>query len=267
MRITADKKGSPKGRTAPRGVWMVFAVAAFCLLTWGMAAQAQTAQAQAGWSYEFDLFGWGAGLGGDVGPNFGPYHVDASFSDLAKYLDLGGMGHFEARRCKWGLMVDAVYVNLGHSADNRFGFPVKVNVEDMILGLEGTYRFYEDPRASFDLTLGVRYNDVSTDLTPHRLPARHTNLSWTDPVLGVKGGVKLGKTWTFGYRADVGGFGTGSDFSTLVAFRLDAKVSQHVGLGFGYLAYKVDYSTGSERKDFVYNTTMQGPFLGVVWRW
>lgn len=256
------------GRSRRRDLWKPLLVASALLLMAAGAVRAQApAQGDGGWHYEADLFGWGAGLSGDVGPNIKAYQVDASFSDLSQYLDMGAMAHFEARKQRWGMMADAIYVNLGHSVDNRFGSPVKLNLEDMYIGLAGTFRIYEDPRSSFDFTFGARYNVVRADLTPHLLPARNLDLSWTDPVFGLKGGVRLGKIWTFGYRTDVGGFGAGSDFTCLAAFRLDAQVSRHVAIGFGYAYYKVDYETGSGRDDFTYNTAMHGPFVGVAWRW
>jgi hypothetical protein len=150
-----------------------------------------------------------------VGPAIREYQVNASFSDLTEYLDFAAMGHFEAREEKWGFMLDAFYVNLGHSVDNRFGYPVKLDLEDLILGAAGTYRVYQSDKSSFDLTFGARYNEVKTGLTPRWMPAHHKSISWTDPVIGFKGGVRLSKAWTFGYRGDVGGFGAGSDFTWL----------------------------------------------------
>jgi hypothetical protein len=232
------------------------------------AQQASEAPAPAGgWHYELDLFAWGSGLSGDVGPAIKEYQLHASFSDVTKYLDFAAMGHFEARKEKWGILADSFYVNLGHSVDNHLGNPVKLNLEEMILGIAGSYQVFESPSARFDFTFGARYNEVKTGITPYFLPARNQRISWTDPVIGFKGGVKMSKAWTFGYRGDIGGFGAGSELTWLGVVRFDAQVSKHTSLGFGYVGYGVDYKKGSGHKEFVYDMTTTGPFLGIAWRW
>ncbi len=230
-------------------------------------AFAQSAPAGDSWRYQLDVYGWGTGMSGEVGPETGLYQVSASFSDLTKYLDFAAMGHFEASKGRWGLMADAFYVNLGHSIDSKAGIPVKLNLEEGILSLEGTYLIYGDARSTYEVTFGARYNEVRNDITPYLLPPAHSTLSWTDPVVGFKGGVKMGKTWSFGYRFDVGGFGAGSDLSFLGVLRFDARLSKSTSLALGYAAYKVDYETGSGGNTVICDTTMQGPFLGVSFRW
>jgi hypothetical protein len=249
--------------------WLVFLALSLMLAATAIQAQ-QASEAPApagGWHYELDLLGWGSGLSGDVGPAIHEYQIHASFSDLTEYLDFAAMGHFEARKEKWGFTLDAFYVNLGHSVDNRFGYPVELDLESLILGAAGTYRVYQGDKSSFDLTFGARYNEVKTGLEPRWTPAYHKNIAWTDPVIGFQGGVRLSKAWTFGYRGDIGGFGAGSDFTWLGILQLEAQLSEHVGLGFGFLGYGVDYKKGSGYQEFVYDTTMYGPFLGIAWRW
>ncbi len=73
----------------------------------------------------------------------------------------------------------------------------------------------------------------------------HSSSCWTDPVQGVKGGVQMGRTWSYGYRTVAGGFGAGSDLPVLASLRLDARLSRPTSLGLGYAACRVDYETGS----------------------
>jgi hypothetical protein len=243
------------------------ACASACLLLGATAVQAQAAKGADAWKYQFDLFAWGTGLSGTVGPEMGLYSVDASFGDITKYLDFASMGHFEATRGRWGVMADLFYVDLGHSVDDAYGNPVKLGMQNLVLGLGGTYRLYGDAKSTFDFVLGARYNEVKSDITPYLLPSRHSSLSWTDPVVGLKGGVRLGKVWSFGYRVDVGGFGAGSNLACLAAFRFDAQLSRSVALNLGYICYKVDYEEKNGASTFVYDTLMQGPALGVSFRW
>ena len=77
-------------------------------------ATASTAGAPAGeWQYEFTPYLWGAAMKGDVqGGALPKISVDASFSDITKVLDFGLMGAFEARKGQWGLVFDAIYMDL-----------------------------------------------------------------------------------------------------------------------------------------------------------
>ena len=259
--------GSEKTMRKKRSAWMVVVTVSVLLAFAGVIRAQDAPPASSTWHYELDLFAWGSGLSGDVGPASKEYQLHASFADLTEVLDFAAMGHFEVRKEKWGFMADAFYVNLGHSVDNRLGLPVKLNLEETILGMAGSYRLYQGPRALFDLTFGARYNEVKTGITPTLMPPMDHSISWTDPVIGVKGGVKMSKAWTFGYRADVGGFGAGSRLTWLGVLQFGAQLSQHTSLNFGYISYGVDYEKGSGARQFVYDMTTSGPFLGVSFKW
>lgn len=243
-------------------------IVALVLVLGGLATQAQTAtQGTDGWHCDLDIYAWGAGLSGDVGPGIKQYHAHVTFSDILKNLKFAAMFHFDARKDKWGVMVDPIYVKLGKTVDSPRGLPIDVNLQQFIVGVAGFYRLYQTPESSFDLTFGGRYNELKTDLTPRGFPTYNKSFTWIDPVVGFKGGVKLSKVWSFGYRADVGGFDVGSRLTWSGVVRFDAQLSKSVSLGIGYIALHNDYEKDQDRRKFIYDMTMSGPYLGVSFKW
>jgi hypothetical protein len=205
-----------------------------------------------------------------VGPNLKPYEAHASTGDILSALDFAAMAHFEARNGKWGILVDPIYANLGKTVESqgrRLERTIDLNLEASSLGVAASYQIRKSPGANLDFTFGARYTGLSTDITPRRLPSFHANYSWVDPVVGLTGSVKMGKAWTFGYRADIGGFGVGSDLTWSGALTFDAKVSKAVSITFGYVALYNDYSTGSGPRQFKFDATFMGPAVGVGFRW
>ena len=253
-------------------VWILpLIVAGSLLLGAGGAVRAQdAAPPSSAWHYDLVIFGWGSGLSGSVGPNVNELQVKESFSGLASHLDMAFMGHFEANNGTWGILVDPIYVDLGDDAHNGAGYPVNLDLKQFIGGLAGSYRLYRSPKTTFDLTFGIRYNELKTTITPYLLPKQSRSISWTDPVVGLKGGVQMSKVWSFGYRADVGGFGVGSRLTWMGMAQFSAKVSKCCSLGVGYLYYYVDYEKDAGRHDrgsFVYDMAQAGPILAVAFHW
>ncbi len=246
----------------------VVVVLAACLLTVAQVSQAQQAsQPSSGWRYQLDLYAWGSGLSGHVGPADQAFQVEESFSSVLDYLDMGAMFHFEAQHGRWGLLLDPFYVDLGDSVDSKAGTPVDLSLKELIVNLQGTYRGYESPKTTFDFTFGGRYNELKSSITPYQMPTEHGSIQWVDPVVGIKGAVQMSTHWAFGYRADVGGFGAGSKLTWTGVVRFDAQVAKHFAVAFGYAAYYADYEKGTGSETFVYDMTMAGPFLGASFRW
>jgi len=70
-------------------------------------------------------------MNGSVGAGqLPPINVGMSFSDILENLDAGLMGAFEARKGRWGVLLDAIYMKLegsahghahGRGSDRRYG--------------------------------------------------------------------------------------------------------------------------------------------------
>ena len=250
---------------------LVMVVLVLCVMAVGPSLLAQeAAPKECAWHYELSLFLWGSGLSGTAGPAANQLQVTESFSGLVGYLDMAFMGHFQASSGKWSILFDPYYVDLGDDTVLGDGSPAHIDMKDTILNLAGGYRLYQGAKTSFDLTFGMRYNELRTVITSDIYPSQHKTINWLDPVMGFKGGVELGKTWSFGYRADVGGFGFGSRLTWSGDVLFNVKLSKVCSLSMGYLYYDVDYTEGggpSDPEAFVYDMAQAGPVLGVTFRW
>lgn len=249
----------------------VMVVLTACLILSAPALLAQEASPKTcDWHYDLDLYLWGTGLSGSVGPAVRSMQVQESFSSLASHLDMAFMAHFEANNGTWGIVLDPYYVDLGDNAENGAGYPVHLDLKQFMTNLAGSYRLYRSPNTTLDLTFGLRYVELKTAITPFVLPTQSRSIDWTDPILGFKGNVKMSKIWSFGYRADVGGFGVGSRLTWSGVIRFDAAVSKHCSLGVGYIYYWVDYEKNTrhfDRSSFIYDMAQAGPSLSVSFHW
>jgi len=75
----------------------------------GVVAQAADPATSDDWQFNAGLYLWGAGLNGETsaGSDF-----DISFGDLINNLNMAFMGNFEARKSKWSLAADVIYLNV-----------------------------------------------------------------------------------------------------------------------------------------------------------
>jgi hypothetical protein len=90
-----------------------------------------TAPASSPWEFSITGYGWLAGLNGDVGtlPPLPPIHVNASFRDILKNLDMGLMGAAEARYGNFLFIGDAMYVKLSTSEKFKTRIASKATLE------------------------------------------------------------------------------------------------------------------------------------------
>ena len=79
---------------------------------------------------------------------------------------------------------------------------------------------------------------------------------WADPYLGIGGRYDLTKVFYLTGKADVGGFGVGSDITTQVSGAIGCHVTRRMYTELGYRFLYVDYEDDSNR--FVWRTSTQG---------
>ena len=130
----------------------------------------------------------------------------------------------------------------------------------------GSYRVVDNGAATLDVLAGGRlwYLDSDLTLTGPRGGVREASGSktWVDPLIGVAGGVDLGSGFGLHAEADVGGFGVGADIDWQVQGTLQYTYNDWVTLEAGYRYLAVDYDDGG----FVWDVSMQGPIIGVKFR-
>lgn len=228
---------------------------AVTLLVGGFAAPAE---ADGDWQYTFAPYIWGAGLDGTSGVGPVTSEIDLSFSDVVETLDGGFLAHFEASKGRWTVLVDGIYLNLGQDFESG-----KAEIEQTIFELGGAYAVKDD----FEVLFGARLNDLDVEidrfgglLIPDiRAQGAQT---WTDPFIGGRWSPPINDRWSFQGRADVGGFGVGSDLTWNAALLLLFEQSDRVTWGFGYRVMDIDYED-SDSPRFVYDAQMPGLLAGV----
>ena len=217
------------------------------------------------WQFGAEVYLWGASI--DATPTGGDtLHI--SFSDIIDNLDMAMMTTLDARKGKWSLLSDIIYMDI--STDQKgtaelVGMPVRtdinVGMESWIVTAAGGYTIMETDKFSLDLLAGARYLWLKIPLEfkigPAGIKATPKGDFW-DGIIGVKGKVDLADKWYLTYYADVG---TGDSDSTLQALAGLNYRFKKVDAAFGYRY--LNWDIGGSAIDEI---TIKGPFAGVKFR-
>jgi hypothetical protein len=210
------------------------------------------------WDVTVAPYFMGAAMSGTTAVRGREVDVDVSASDIFSNLQFGAMGLVVARKGKWGLGGDAIWMALGTTVRNT-------NVDFN----QGAFAFYGLRRlgSAADLTLGMRVNTLRGKLGFKTLGVDVSqDKTWVDPLVGVT----LHSSGTHRVRlqvyTEIGGFGAGSDFTWQVFPTLGFKLTDRLSLEVGYRWLDVDYSTGDGNERFAYDVLTQGPIGGLAFR-
>lgn len=243
-----------------------------------LAGLAPHAQAADEWEVAVTPYLWASGMQGDTQAGRLPKTaVDMKFSDIMDTLDFGLMGQLEARKNRWGIFVDAIYMKLsdtveaspavlGGSPDIR----AKAKIQQSTLAAALTYRLVEG-ESPVDLFGGVRYTRLDVDA---KLDAsvfggaiglqvkRDATKDWFDPYIGVRAQHRLNDKWTLVGYGDIGGFGVGSDFTWQASVGANYDLSKSTSASIGYRYFSVDY----DHDGFLYDMKSDGLYMGMTFR-
>jgi len=220
------------------------------------------------WNQRITLYGWGSSLDGDIGVAPLPdISVSRGFSDTLSSLDFAAMAVYEARKDRWGLLIDVQAVNLSERGRiPGLGTPGHISTELQGALLAGTYRLSDSDRGYLDLIAGLRYWSIDTNAslelppgTPFPFPTRaRDSRSTTVFQVGVKG------TWAFdgpmfltGWA--MGGAGGSTDLSSDAMVALGYTISPRMALMIGFR--RVDLKHSARRLDL--DMSLQGPGLAL----
>ena len=190
------------------------------------------------------------------------HEVDVSPGQIFDNLQFGAMGYFEARKAKWGVGVDAVYMALGTDIDRP---SANVDFNQGAYTFTGQYQLHE----KVDFLFGARWNVLQGKLDFKEPPFTgifKDTKQWVDPIVGLKLKQRLGGRWHFTMEGDIGGFGAGSDFAWQLWPMVGVDVGKRASLGIGYRILSMDYDTGSGDQFFKYDVTTQAIVLGVAFQ-
>lgn len=230
-----------------------------------LAVAAPVAAAEPESGHTLAVYLLGAGMDGEAGIGDLEADVDVSFSHILENLELGFMGAYRFDHGKWAVTGDLIFMGLGATKDGPNGFAkADVDVSQWMAEVDGVYKHTD----RFESLFGLRYNRIDAELvvTSDLGTVREGDgaESWIDPIVGGRFIQPIGEKWKFIARADVGGFGVGSDFAWHALARFDWKMSEAMGVTFGYRAFDSDYENGTGTNRFVYDVLTAGPFAGMT---
>jgi opacity protein-like surface antigen len=221
-----------------------------------------------GWQFEATPYLWAAGLNGwsRFGANTPTVPLDASFSDVWRDLDFGAMASFEARKGRWAILFDSIYIKVSQTSDPLLGGALgtaELGLKETILQLAGAYRVYDSAVVPVDVLAGVRYAHISGDLSfsPSALlpggGSRSDSVGWTDGFVGVRATYALTDKCSLVGYADAGAGGTKHSWQVLAG--ANYAFSKTIVGKVGYRILSMDY----EKPDFLYDVKTSGFFAGV----
>jgi hypothetical protein len=233
------------------------------------------------WEFIVIPYFWLASLDGDTTVKGVKSSVNLSGSDLLDMLDYGGEVHVEAWKGRWGIFLDPTFLKL--SADGHVNRPlvgridVDVDLKEWLVEFGGLYTLGKWPigangkRLSLDLLGGGRYwymkGKLNADIPLLGLSRRvEQSKDWIDPIVGARLRADLSNKLSLAVRGDIGGFSVGSDFTWNASAIFGYQFSQTVSAWLGYRGLGVDYESGSGFSKFKYDVIMQGPIVGLGFR-
>ncbi len=216
--------------------------------------------------YQLTPYIWFSGFNGDIGVRGRVVRVDASFSDIFDELNFGVMATFEARwGGKWKFLLDGIYMNLSDGDVNPGPFfdGAEITAKALIIDPEIGYAIVGGETSRVDLFGGFRLYHIENGLEL-RQGAGRLNLSqtqtWADPVVGFR--VKAGGKAYLTMKADIGGFGLGSELTWQAFGGLGINLCSRLAIIIGYRYLDIDY----RRNGFIYDVALGGPLLGFGFR-
>ncbi|MBK1828782.1 porin family protein [Haloferula rosea] len=220
------------------------------------------------WEFKFSMYGPIVGLDGTTRVGAAILPVDIGFDDIWDNMDAGIVLAGEARKGKWSLTGDLIWLKLSVASTPTPTTYIGTTIEQTVGSLALGYEIYEDERWTVDFLAGGAYTglDVSGDVTAAPTPpASRTGFisgsqDWVDPFVGVRFRYRAGDHWRLFGRFDYGGWGVASDTYLQAMLGVGYQFTDTVGLFAAYRYLTVDYSDGP----FAYDVDTKGPQVGLV---
>lgn len=263
------------------------ALAGFAL--WATPAAAETVPGDQ-WTFTVTPYLWLPNISGSLKydlPNIDSSpEVETDPDSYLSDLDMALMINGEARKGKWSLFTDYIYLDFGaeDSQVKSFG-GARVNgsidrgTESSLTGdlwtLVGGYAVVQGPGATLDVIGGFRYlgieastdwklavtiNDPVSGETLNASGSVSQSEDLWDGIIGVRGHVKLGDSnWFMPYYADIGTGSSTVTWQAMLGVAYGWKWGD-VGLVYRYLSYDMDDD------ELLQDVSFGGPALGVTFR-
>jgi hypothetical protein len=230
---------------------------AFVLAIPAAAANGQGAGAAASdrWTVELTPYLWAAGLDGNTAAGGTGSEIDTDYQFFSlDNLDFALGTAVEARKGRWGMLGDAMYVEFSDAFERSPGSEVEVSggfVETV-----GAMRATNG--CPLELLFGLRYVALKATVDVAPVPRATARESWLDPLVGLSFTYAFNDRWSVALRGDIGGFGVASDLATKVSAVFGWHLNDKLTLRGGYRMLQMDF----DGDDLVLDATLQGYVVG-----
>jgi hypothetical protein len=235
-------------------------------LLFGAASVAAEEKSSDDWVYDFEIYAWLPTIQPTLANGT---DLNWSLSDLLKTLDMMAMFNTGARKDRWSMKFDLLYLNLGtlkSKTGEIVNHPVEldadIDLRAMPLTLTAGYQVGGSGKNQFDIIGGVRYLYISVPITlslngEFQEKVNQKVITW-DGLIGFQGKSTINDKWYFDYYGDVG---TGDSRLTWQA---------KVGGGYHFNKWTATFGYRYQRWNFesdevLKHLTINGPYIGAKW--
>jgi hypothetical protein len=247
-----------------------------------VAAQPATTPATP-WTFSLTPYFWAPSVEATLEYNLAVLPGDAQRADVSidagdvlGKLNFGAMLAGEARRGRFAIITDLIYLDLGDEKSAAlpadYGQPqatidARSTLEGFLWGLAGSYTLVEGGWGRVDATAGFRLfvlesrTDIRLNVAPGAAIDRRLEQTATllDAVVGLRGQFDLGAGFSIPYAFDIGGG------SSSLTWQAQGAVTYRLGSADLALGYRVlHYEQGSDK--LLRDLTLKGPFAAVSLR-
>jgi hypothetical protein len=263
------KPKEPKGeqkmaeKVSSKTSWLTIGIVSLLVILHSVFACAEEADT---WQNEILIYGWYAGVDGDVVlPTGTDLEATVDASDIIDNLEMILMGGYEGRIGKWSVVADVVYMDVGDTVDGPFSTvaAVELDIQSWVIGGAVGYDVMQSEHGLLSIVGGARYLALDVDAKFDYFGATALAKSGSDhlwdAVIGMRGFIRLTDNWYLPYYADIGG--GDSDLT----YQLFAGVGYRYSWGDIRFGYKyLYYDLGDDK--LMQDLSLGGPALGVTFR-
>jgi hypothetical protein len=228
----------------------------------GIPAAASAQAATDRWTIELTPYLWAAGLDGDTAADGTGSEIDTDYKFFSlDNLDFALGTAVEARKGRWAMLGDAMYVEFSDAFERAPGSEVEVSGGFV----ETVGAMQASNGRPLELLFGLRYVTLKSTVDIAPVPRASARERWLDPIIGLRFAHDFNDRWSVTLRGDVGG-GAGissdsSELATNVSAMFGWRVGDKATLRGGYRMLQMDFDGDS----LVLDATFQGYVVGASW--
>jgi hypothetical protein len=228
----------------------------------------QSATEPSEWQFLGAVYAPLMGLDGTVGVRSFSSEVDLPFRDILKNLDAGLAGTFEARRNRWSITGDFIWLKISSSLEPTPISDVNFEEEELMASLALGYELYGDKQTTLDLLGGGALTYLNAELNLSMANFGNVqrsysgSLCWVDPFVGIRIRHQFTSNWDMFATVLYDGFHVSSDSYWQALAGVSYRINDFASFALAYRIISTDYRNGS----IVYDVVASGPNLGFVFR-